>query len=83
VAAAATEYFVELAARCSPASIATMKRQVYQQLHAGLGPAEREAIDLMDEALAAEDFTEGVSAFVEHRAPVFKRLGDHSAANQA
>ena len=31
-------YIVELATKCSPASIAVMKRQVYEQLHAGLGP---------------------------------------------
>ena len=36
-------YIVDLATKCSPASMAVMKRQVYEQLHAGLGPAERDA----------------------------------------
>ena len=44
---AARDYIVDLAAHCSPTSLAVMKRQVYQQLHAGLGPAEREAQALM------------------------------------
>ena len=36
----ARAYVADLAARCSPASMATMKRQVYTHLHAGLGAAE-------------------------------------------
>jgi enoyl-CoA hydratase/carnithine racemase len=64
-----------LAARCSPTSIAIMKRQVYEQLHAGLGPAESESQRLMIESFGRPDFREGVSSFLEKRAPKFGRLG--------
>jgi len=72
----ANAYVQSLAARCSPTSMAIMKRQVYQQLHAGLGPAEKEAQALMLESFARSDFAEGVSSFVERRSPSFARLGD-------
>jgi enoyl-CoA hydratase/carnithine racemase len=51
-----------------------MKRQVYGQLHAGLGPAEREAQRLMVESFGRPDFTEGVRSFLEKRPPTFPRL---------
>jgi enoyl-CoA hydratase/carnithine racemase len=51
-----------------------MKRQVYQQLHAGLGPAEKEAQALMAESFGRPDFAEGVKSFLEKRPPTFQRL---------
>jgi enoyl-CoA hydratase/carnithine racemase len=70
----AQQYVRDLAATSSPASMAIMKRQVYQQMHAGLLVAEREARDLMIESFGRPDFREGVSSFVERRAPQFARL---------
>jgi enoyl-CoA hydratase/carnithine racemase len=74
VAAAAQQYVRDLAERCSPTSMAIMKRQVYQQLHAGLGPAEREARELMVESFGRPDFREGVQSYMEKRPPRFAPL---------
>jgi enoyl-CoA hydratase/carnithine racemase len=69
-------YIRDIAARCSPASLAIMKRQINAQVHAGLGEAERESQRLMVESFSRPDFREGVSSFLEKRAPRFERLGD-------
>jgi len=72
---AAQQYVRDLAATSSPASMAVMKRQVYSELHAGLGDAERRAIELMLESFGRPDFKEGVSSFLDRRPPKFGRLG--------
>lgn len=68
-------YIEQLAATCSPTSIAVMKRQVYDHYHRGLGEAERDSQRLMVESFARPDFGEGVSSFLEKRPPRFGRLG--------
>jgi enoyl-CoA hydratase/carnithine racemase len=68
------EYVKNLAARCSPTSMAIMKRQVYEQLHRGLGEAELESQRLMIESFGRRDFGEGVKSFLEKRPPSFARL---------
>jgi enoyl-CoA hydratase/carnithine racemase len=70
---AAQDYVRELAMSSSPTSMAVMKRQVYSELHAGLGAAERQAIDLMKESFTRPDFAEGVRSFLERRPPEFPR----------
>jgi enoyl-CoA hydratase/carnithine racemase len=70
----AQQYVRGLAATSSPASMAIMKRQVYQQLHAGLAAAEREARTLMVESFGRPDFREGVQSFVRRRPPGFARI---------
>jgi enoyl-CoA hydratase/carnithine racemase len=70
----AQQYVRDLAATSSPASMAIMKRQVYQQMHAGLLAAEREARALMIESFGRPDFREGVASFTQRRAPRFERL---------
>jgi enoyl-CoA hydratase/carnithine racemase len=74
VVATARSYIEELAEKCSPTSLAVMKRQVYQGLHAGLGPKEREAQQLMVESFGRPDFSEGVQSFLQKRPPKFQRL---------
>lgn len=68
------QYVIGLAERCSPTALSIMKRQVYEQLHAGLGDAERDAGRLMRESFERPDFREGVSSFLEKRPPLFDRL---------
>jgi enoyl-CoA hydratase/carnithine racemase len=75
----AQQYVRDLAASASPTSMAIMKRQVYQQLHAGLLGAEREARKLMAESFGRPDFPEGVQAYLERRPPSFERLPGSSA----
>jgi enoyl-CoA hydratase/carnithine racemase len=75
VLAHAQDYVRDLAARCSPTSLAIIKRQVYSQLHAGLGPAELESRRLMVESFSRPDMKEGVQSFLEKRPPSFERIG--------
>lgn len=74
VVAAAKDYINDLAEHCSPTSLAVMKRQVYQGIHAGLGPKELEAQQLMAESFGRPDFAEGVQSFLQKRPPTFQRL---------
>jgi enoyl-CoA hydratase/carnithine racemase len=68
-------YIENIARSCSPTSLAIMKRQVYEQLHRGLGPAELESQRLMIESFGRPDFKEGVQSFLEKRQPNFQRVG--------
>jgi enoyl-CoA hydratase/carnithine racemase len=67
-------YARDLATNCSPASMATIKRQVYTALEQGLSQALAEADGLMLESFAAPDFAEGVTSFLERRDPRFAAL---------
>ena len=74
-AEAAREYLRDLAETTSPTSLMIMKQQVYRHLMLPLGPAMEDANRLMAESLGRPDFKEGVSSFVERRAPKFERIG--------
>jgi len=71
----AIAYARELAVQCSPASMAAMKRQVYDDLTLTLADATNAADALMLGSFAALDFAEGVSSFLERREPHFAALG--------
>ena len=68
------EYARDLATNCSPASMATMKRQVYADFERSLADTLTEANRLMVDSLQADDFREGVASFLERRAPEFAPL---------
>jgi len=67
-------YARELAVQCSPASMATIKRQVYADFDRALPDALAEADRLMLASFGAPDFVEGVASFVERREPTFPPL---------
>jgi enoyl-CoA hydratase/carnithine racemase len=67
-------YARDLAANCSPASMATIKRQVYAALDQHLPEALEEADGLMLDSFTAPDFAEGVTSFLERREPRFAAL---------
>lgn len=67
-------YARDLAANCSPKSMATIKAQVYRHLELGLRDAMREANQLMTRSFGYPDFREGVQSFVERREPAFESL---------
>jgi enoyl-CoA hydratase/carnithine racemase len=70
------EYAREVAARCSPASLQVMKRQVYEALEETLSDAHEKAVRLMVESFDRPDFAEGVESYLEKRPPKFGRIGD-------
>jgi len=70
----ALSYARDLAVNCSPASMATMKRQVYADLERPLSEALMQADRLMLASFGAPDFVEGVASFVERREPSFAPL---------
>jgi enoyl-CoA hydratase/carnithine racemase len=70
----ALDYAREIATSCSPASMATIKQQVYADLQRDLPTALAAADDLMLASFTAPDFVEGVTSFVERRDPRFAAL---------
>lgn len=74
--AQAEDYIRMLAETAAPHSIRTIKAQVYRHMNMPLAEAMRETNEWMADSLKQEDFKEGVSSFVERRAPNFKRVGD-------
>jgi enoyl-CoA hydratase/carnithine racemase len=70
----ALAYARDLAANCSPASMATVKRQVYADFAKTIDEAIGDANRLMLESFERADFVEGVKSFVERREPSFAPL---------
>jgi enoyl-CoA hydratase/carnithine racemase len=64
-------YAAELVASVSPRSIRVMKTQVYNALFQTLAEASETADEEMVKSIQSEDFKEGVSHFLEKRAPIF------------
>jgi len=68
---AALEMAGEIAANCSPLSVAKVKRMVYGHLLSDLRTAMREENEAAIEMTKSADFKEGIKAFMEKRAPRF------------
>jgi enoyl-CoA hydratase/carnithine racemase len=67
----AIEYACDLAANCSPASMRTIKQQIYAGLEKGLSEAIQDSLGLMEASLRTDDFKEAMSAMAEKRRPRF------------
>ena len=70
----AVSYARELADQCSPASMAVIKQQVYEDYSRPLQEALDRANAFMFESFTRSDFGEGVQSFVERRPPRFAAL---------
>ena len=76
----AREYAAELIRYSSPSSMATIKRQVYDDLDRSFADSMATAIEYMARSFDHPDFREGVESFVEHREPSFEGLAGASAS---
>ena len=70
----AVDYASDLAQNCSPASMATIKRQVYGDLERGIDNASTRALEEMVESFRRPDVKEGAASFLERRKPEFEPL---------
>ena len=68
------EYARELAVHSSPASMAVIKRQVWNDWDATLEESARKAVHEMAASFGRPDFAEGVASFLERRPPNFPAL---------
>jgi enoyl-CoA hydratase/carnithine racemase len=74
VLAQAQAYAAELARACSPRSLAMIRRQVHGDLSRRLDDSMLQTVALMRDAVASDDFREGVASFSERRPPNFPPL---------
>jgi enoyl-CoA hydratase/carnithine racemase len=70
----ALAYATDLAENCSPASMQIMKEQVHRGLDTDFSTGLADAARLLEESFARPDVVEGVSSYVERRAPDFAPL---------
>jgi enoyl-CoA hydratase/carnithine racemase len=68
-------YAKDMAAMCSPASMAVMKSQIYAAWSQTIDEAGDESYKRMVHSLQGPDFVEGVQSYVQRRQPAFKPLG--------
>jgi len=72
--ARAVEYAGDLAANCSPASLAVIKAQTYRDGLGDVAAASARAETLMYESLTRPDVIEGITSFLQKRPPRFPPL---------
>ena len=68
---AALDYARDIATNCAPRSLATIKRQVYADLHRSLTMSMAESRALMLDSFTWPEIAEGLAAHTEKRAPRF------------
>lgn len=71
---AAVAYAADLAANCSPTSMAIIKDQVHRALDESFADAYADAEKLVGESFTRPDVREGVSSYLEGRPPEFPPL---------
>jgi enoyl-CoA hydratase/carnithine racemase len=67
-------YARDMAAHCSPLSMATIKQQVYHDHDVGFEAARRHSLEKVLELRDQPDFLEGVVSYLERRPPAFAGL---------
>ncbi|OBI01801.1 enoyl-CoA hydratase [Mycolicibacter nonchromogenicus] len=72
----AVDYARDIAANCSPASLAVIKSQAYRDALDDVATVTARAETLMYESLARPDVIEGVTSFLAKRPPDFPPLGE-------
>jgi len=75
---AAVGYARDLAERCSPASLAVIKQQVYADWENDLETSRIRVAHLMKASFEGNDFKEGILSFLQKRPPAFPPLGEGS-----
>lgn len=73
------DYAEDIAANCSPASMAVIKSQVYGDATRDVGQANSLAEVLLHEAMPRPDVIEGITSFLEKRPPQFPSLDSTDA----
>ena len=74
-------YAEDIALHCSPASMAVIKRQAYQEANTDVTAASVRAETLLQESLRRPDVIEGIVSFLEKRLPSFPGLARAAAGD--
>ncbi len=75
---AAIAYAADLAANCSPASMAVIKQQVHADWEGDVEASRVRVAGLVAASLDGPDFREGIRSFLKKRPPAFPPLGQGS-----
>lgn len=78
VLAAARSYARDLARNCSPAAMATITKQVFEDLDGSFDEALARSHGNVNRFIGGPDLREGLASFVEKRPPRFAPLGQES-----
>jgi enoyl-CoA hydratase/carnithine racemase len=79
----AMEYAEDMAANCSPASMAVIKQQVYADATRDVVQATARAEVLLQEAMPRPDVIEGITSFLQKRPPQFPSLTGRLTSSDA